>query len=65
MKILMSKTQSESDTLHRQLVKNLNTQAGLHIIKQQVAISFFIQNYFLKFNKTYLSDLGKTLLRKD
>jgi hypothetical protein len=54
MQILMSKTQSESDTLHRQLVKNLNTQAGLHIIKQQVAISFFIQNYFLKFNKTYL-----------
>jgi hypothetical protein len=42
MQILMSKTQSESDTLYRQLAKNLNTQAGLHLIKQQVKNNFFL-----------------------
>jgi hypothetical protein len=56
LKLLMNKTQSESDQLYRALVKNLNTQAGLRIIKDQPQMAIELYEKVLNNKRELLTD---------
>jgi NADH:ubiquinone oxidoreductase subunit D len=57
LKLLMNKTQSESDRLYRLLVKNLNTQAGLRIIKDQPQMAIELYEKVLTNKREVLTDV--------